>query len=178
VAVNHPDRVLSLTSIMSGPGGKDAVAPKPEAAAVLTVSPQAEREERVKQTIWIRRTLAGPADQFDDAFELARASRHVDRAYYPIGVGRQLVAILAAKSRIERLKRLSVPTLVIHGVDDTLVPVENGRVVAEAVPGARLIEFDGMGHDIPKRLWPEMLDAIDAIAREGNLAKGRSNLAG
>ena len=178
VALNHPDRVLSLTSIMSGPGGEDEVAPKPEGAAVLTVSPQTTREERLKQALWIRQTLLGSGDPFDESSELARVSRAVDRAYYPVGVGRQLVAILAAKSRLERLKDLRVPTLVIHGVDDVLVPVENGRLVAEAVPGARWMEVDGMGHVVPRRVWPQVMDAIDAIAREANLSKGRSNPAG
>jgi pimeloyl-ACP methyl ester carboxylesterase len=74
------------------------------------------------------------------------------------------VAILAAKSRLERLKEVRVPTLVIHGVDDVLVPVENGRLVAEAVPGSRLIEVEGMGHDLPKRVWPQVLDAIVEVA--------------
>jgi pimeloyl-ACP methyl ester carboxylesterase len=171
VALSHPERVLSLTSIMSGPGGKDEVAPKPEGAAVLTVSPQSTREERVKQAMWIRRVLLGSSDPFDEAFEMRRASRVIDRAYYPIGVGRQLVAILAAKSRLERLKDLRVPTLVIHGGDDVLVPVENGRLVAEAVPGARYIEIDGMGHALPKRVWPPVLDAIDEIARQATPAK-------
>ena len=165
-ALNHPDRVLSLTSIMSGPGGEDAVAPKPEGAAVLVVSPQTTREERIAQAIWIRRALLGSSDPFDEAFELARVSRVIDRAYYPIGTGRQLVAVLAAKSRLERLKHVHVPTLVIHGNDDVLVPVENGRLVAEAVPGARYIEIDGMGHVLPKRVWPQVLDAIEEIARE------------
>ena len=83
-----------------------------------------------------------------------------------MGVGRQLVAILAADSRLERLKQVRVPTLVIHGVDDVLVPVENGRLVAEAVPGAQLLEIEGMGHDVPARVWPRVLDAIEEIARQ------------
>jgi pimeloyl-ACP methyl ester carboxylesterase len=165
-ALNHPDRVLSLTSIMSGPGGEDAVAPKPEGAAVLVASPPATREERVEQAMGFRRVLMGSSDPFDEAFELRRASSAIDRAYYPVGVGRQLVAILAAKSRLERLKNLRLPTLVIHGVDDVLVPVENGRLVAEAVPGARYLELDGMGHVLPKRVWPQVLAAIDEIARQ------------
>ena len=164
VAINHPDCALSLTSIMSGPGGRDAVAPKPEGAAVLMISPPESREERIEQAMYFRRVLLGPADPFDEAHERARATRSVDRAYYPPGVGRQLVAILAAKSRLERLKQVQVPTLVIHGVDDVLVPVENGRLVAEAVPGARLIEIDGMGHDLPKRAWPQVMDAIVEVA--------------
>jgi pimeloyl-ACP methyl ester carboxylesterase len=113
-----------------------------------------------------RRVLLGSGDPFDETFERTRATRAVDRAYYPVGVGRQLVAILAAKSRLERLKQIRVPTLVIHGVDDVLVPVENGRLVAEAVPGAHLLEIEGMGHDVPARAWPQVLDAIAEIARQ------------
>jgi pimeloyl-ACP methyl ester carboxylesterase len=153
VAINHPDRVLSLTSIMSGPGGTDAVPPKP-------------REERIEQAMSIRRVLLGSGDPFDEAFERARAGRANDRAYYPVGFGRQFIAILAAKGRVERLKKVRRPALVIHGIDDVLVPVENGRLVADAVPGARLIEFQGMGHDLPKRVWPQVLDAIEQVARQ------------
>ncbi len=166
VAINHPERVLSLTSIMSGPGGTDAVPPKPEGAAVLVLNPPATREERIEQAIAIRRVLLGSADPIDETFERTRATRSVDRAYNPFGTGRQLVAILAATSRIERLNKLGVPTLVIHGDDDVLVPVENGRIVAAAVPGARLLELDGMGHDLPKRVWVQVVDAIEQVARE------------
>ena len=166
VAINHPDQVLSLTSIMSGPGGADEVPPKPEGAAVLIAAPPATREERIEQAMSFRRVLLGPSDPFDEAFERTRATRAVDRHYYPVGIGRQLVAILAAESRLERLKEVRVPTLVIHGVDDVLVPVENGRLVVEAVPGARLLEIEGMGHDVPARVWPQVLDAIDEIARQ------------
>jgi pimeloyl-ACP methyl ester carboxylesterase len=166
VAINHPDRVLSLTSIMSGPGGVDAIAPKPEGAAILTVSPPSTREGRIEQDMSIRRVLLGTGDPFDEMYERARSTRAVDRAYYPPGVGRQLVALLAAKSRLESLKNVRVPTLVLHGVDDVLVPVENGRLVAAAIPGARLIEFEGMGHDLPRRVWPQGLDAIEEIASQ------------
>ena len=171
VALNHPDRVLSLTSIMSGPGGHDEVAPKPEGAAVLMARPPATREERIEQAMSLHHALLGSRDPFDEAFERARATRAVDRAYYPVGIGRQLVAILAAKSRLERLKALRVKTLVIHGIDDVLVPVENGRLVAAAVPGARLVEFEGMGHALPRRVWPQGLDAIEEIARQATPAQ-------
>jgi pimeloyl-ACP methyl ester carboxylesterase len=177
-AINHPNRVLSLTSIMSAPARAEGVEAKPEGMAVLMVTPPATREERIEVAMNGRRVLLGSADPFDDAYERARASRAIDRAYYPVGVARQLAAVLAAKPRLERLKSLHVPTLVIHGVDDVLVPVENGRLVAEAVPGAQLMEFDGMGHDLPRRLWPQVLDAIDEIARQAKLSKRRSNLGG
>jgi len=165
VAINHPDRVLTLTSIMSGPGGSDEVAPTPEGAAVLMVAPPDTREERIEVAMTIHRTLAGAGDHLDEAVERARAERSVDRAYYPLGVGRQLVAIMSAGSRLERLKHVRVPTLVVHGTDDVLVPIENGRLVAGAVPGARFIEIPGMGHDIPLRVWAELADAIEELAR-------------
>ena len=164
VALNHPDRVRSLTSIMSGPGGIDEVAPKPEGAAILAVPPPPTREERIEQAMTIHRTLAGAGDQLEEPVERARAERAIDRAYYPVGTGRQLVSILAAESRLQRLEHVRVPTLVIHGIDDVLVPVENGRLVAAAVRGARLIEIEGMGHDIPQRVWPLVADAIERIA--------------
>ena len=171
IAINHPHRVLSLTSIMSGPGGKDNIPPKPEGAAILMVAPPATREERIEQGMAIRRTLRGSADTFDEASERKRSARAIDRAYNPLGTGRQLVAILAAEGRVERLGKVKVPTLVVHGVDDVLVPVENGRLVAGAVPNARLIEFDGMGHDLPERVWPEVFDAIADVAQHAALLK-------
>ena len=169
VAINHPDRVLSLTSIMSGPNTAEGVPPTPEGAAVLMLKPPATREDRIELAMSIRRVLVGSADPFDEAFERARATRAVDRAYYAVGTGRQLVAVIAAEPRLERLKKLRARTLVIHGKDDVLVPVENGRMVAAAVPGARLLEIDGMGHDLPRRVWPQVLDAIGANARKASV---------
>ena len=169
VAINHPDRVLSLTSIMSGPTMAEGAPPTPEGAAVLMLAPPSTREERIELAMSIRRRLIGPADPFDEEFERRRATRAVDRAYYAVGTGRQLVAILAAEPRLERLKKVRVPTLVVHGKDDALVPVDNGRVVAAAVPGARLIEFEGMGHDLPRRVWPQVIEAIVANARKASV---------
>jgi len=169
VALNHPDRILSLTSIMSGPNTAEGVPPTPEGAAVLMLKPPATREDRIELAMSIRRVLVGSADPFDEAFERARATRAVDRAYYAVGTGRQLVAVIAAEPRLERLKKLRARTLVIHGKDDVLVPVENGRMVAAAVPGARLLEIDGMGHDLPRRVWPQVLDAIGANARKASV---------
>jgi pimeloyl-ACP methyl ester carboxylesterase len=169
MAINHPDRVLSLTSIMSGPGGRDAVAPRPEGAEVLTRVPPESREGRIEHGVWIRKILTGPGNPFDEAEERQRTTRAVDRSYYPPGTGRQLVAILAAHSRTERLAQVKVPTLVVHGIDDPLVPIENGRRVATAVPGARLLEFEGMGHNMPERFWSPILEGIVETARKANV---------
>jgi pimeloyl-ACP methyl ester carboxylesterase len=166
VAINHPDHVLSLTSIMSGPGGEDAIQPTAEGSAVLLVNPPSTREERIAQAMWIRSVLKGSLDPWNEGFELARVSRSIDRAYHPNGTARQLIAILSAQSRRESLGSVQAPTLVIHGVEDILIPVENGRIVASAVPGARLIEIEGMGHDLPERVWPEVVDAIEDLVRQ------------
>jgi len=166
VAINHPDRVLTLTSIMSGPSGRDQVAPSPDGAAVLLAAPPTTREERIAQGMWARRVLKGSLDPYDEHFELARVTLAVDRAYNPDGAARQFIAVLAAQTRLERLSSVRVPTLVIHGLDDILVPVENGRLVASAVPGARLLEIDGMGHDLPERVWSEVVDAIVDLAQQ------------
>jgi pimeloyl-ACP methyl ester carboxylesterase len=168
IAINHPEHVLSLTSIMSGPGGRDQEAPTPLAAEVLTKVPPSTREGRIEHGVWVRRVLSGSMDPFDEADERRRSERAYDRSYYPMGAARQLLAVLAADSRLERLKEVGVPTLVIHGIDDPLVPVENGRRTAAAVPGARLIEFEGMGHELPERVWLQVIDAIEETARKAN----------
>jgi pimeloyl-ACP methyl ester carboxylesterase len=171
VAINHPDRVLSLTSIMSGPGGEDEVPPTPEAAVVLTQAPGPTREDRIALSVLGRRVLAGAGNPFDEDEERRRTERLYDRSYYPLGLGRQLVAILAAKSRVTGLAAVKVPTLVVHGIDDPLVPPENGRRVASAVPGARLIELEGMGHNLPEKYWPLVADAIAETARQGTTVR-------
>lgn len=170
IAINHPDRVLTLTSIMSGPAHPESASPAPEATAVLFVEPPATREGRITQEMWIRKVLMGPDDPFDEGAERARAERAIDRAYHPAGTGRQFAAVLASHPRLERLKHVRVPTLVIHGLADILIPVENGRSVASAIPASRLVEIEGMGHDLPKRVWPRLLDEIVALSeRAGTL---------
>jgi pimeloyl-ACP methyl ester carboxylesterase len=173
VAINHPEHTLSLTSIMSGPALAEGVAATPEGVAVMLEPPPPTREERIKQSMWIRSVLIGSGDPYDEASERRRAVRNIDRAYYPVGTGRQLVSVLAAHNRLEALRQLRVPAVVIHGVDDILIPVENGRLVAAAVPGARLVEIEGMGHDLPKRAWPVVLDAIAEVARKADALQPR-----
>jgi pimeloyl-ACP methyl ester carboxylesterase len=170
VALNHPDHVLSLTSIMSGPNGEDQVRPSAEGTAVLMVPPPETREERIAIGLWAKQKLIGPDDPFDQTYEERRITEAIDRAYHPAGFVRQLQAIMAARGRLARLAHLNVPALVIHGDADILIPVENGRNVAAAIPGARLLEIKGMGHDIPKRVWPEVADAIAELARHASAA--------
>jgi len=171
LTLNHPGRVLTLTSIMSGPNGDDQVQPTAEGSAVLMAPAPPTREERIALGLWAKQKLLGPADPFDDAYERGRVTRAVDRAYHPAGFGRQLGAILVARGRLERLGSVGVPTLVIHGDADILVPVENGRRVAAAIPGARLMEIAGMGHDVPRRVWSQVADAIASLAHEAPLVE-------
>jgi pimeloyl-ACP methyl ester carboxylesterase len=166
VALDHPDRVLTLTSMISGPNGEDQVPPTAEGTAVLTASAPQTREEQVALGLHSKRTLLGPLDPFDEEWERPRIERAIERAYNPAGFMRQLVAIMGAPGRLERLRSLGVPTLVIHGDSDILVPVENGRNVAASVPRARLVEIEGMGHDVPRRVWERVADEIAALARE------------
>jgi pimeloyl-ACP methyl ester carboxylesterase len=170
VALDHPEHVLTLTSIMSGPNGEDQVRPTPEANAVLLAPAPETREEQIALGLLAKQTLLGPADPYDEPYEQARIERAIDRAYHPLGFMRQLQAILAAKSRLPRLSTLRVPALVIHGDADILVPVENGRKVAAAIPGATLLEIEGMGHDLPKRVWGQVSDAIAELARQATPA--------
>jgi pimeloyl-ACP methyl ester carboxylesterase len=170
VTLNHPEHVLTLTSIMSGPNGEDQVRPTEDGASVLMVPAPETREERIGVGLWAKQKLLGPADPFDEEYETRRIAHAIDRAYHPAGFVRQLQAIMAASGRLARLGSVRVPALVIHGDADILVPVDNGRNVAAAIPGARLLEIEGMGHDLPKRVWPEVADAIAELARSASPA--------
>jgi pimeloyl-ACP methyl ester carboxylesterase len=141
------------------------IPPTPEAAELLIRQPGPTREERIELGLISRELLAGKDNPFDHAEERRRIERAYDRMYYPDGFGRQLVAILAAESRTTRLGGVEMPALVVHGQDDPLIPVENGRIVAAAIPGARLLELEGMGHNLPVRYWPVVADAIAETAR-------------
>lgn len=171
LALDHPERVLSLTSLISGPNGEDAVPPTPEAMALLLTPAAGTREERVAQGLHSKRKLLGPADPFVEPYERVRVEAAYDRAYHPAGYVRQLQAIAAAPSRIARLRTLSVPALVVHGDADILIPVDNGRRVAAAIPGSRYIEIPGMGHDLPRRVWVQVADAIADLARQSTGAR-------
>ena len=166
LALHHPERVLTLTSMISGPNGEDQVQPTAEAMAVLMAPAPATREEQIALGLRSKQALLGPADPYDESWERPRIERAVDRAYNPPGFMRQLTAITGAPGRLERLGTLRIPTLVIHGDADILVPVENGRNVAAAIPGARLVEIEGMGHDVPRRVWERVVDEIAELARQ------------
>lgn len=164
LAIEHPQRVASLTSIMSSTGNPDLPPPRPEALAVLMTPPPADRDGAIERGVTVFRTIGSPGFPFDEEEVRRLATRSFERGINPAGVTRQLVAILASGSRVEALGALRVPALVIHGADDPLVPFAAGEDTARAIPGARLLAIEGMGHDMPRPIWPQTIDAICAIA--------------
>lgn len=167
VAIGHPDRVLSLTSIMSTTGNPRLPRSKPEAMAALLNRPPAgaSMEDVIPFGLAISRAIGSPGYPADETRLRERIERDFKRSFHPTGPGRQLAAILDDGDRRKRLKTVTVPTLVIHGADDPLVPVEGGKDTAAAIPGAQLRIIEGMGHDIPVELVDEIADAIAGIAR-------------
>jgi len=163
VAIEHPDRVRSLTSIMSTTGDSKVGGATEEALRVLLAPPARTREESMDRTVAAYRVIGSPGFQMDEGGLRERAGRSFDRAYDPVGVSRQLLAIVASGDRTERLREVRVPTLVIHGEDDPLVSVSGGRATAAAIPEAELVTVPGMGHDLPRELWPEISERIAAL---------------
>ncbi|MGP3935401.1 alpha/beta fold hydrolase [Nonomuraea sp. KM88] len=162
LAIRHPARVLTLTSIMSTPG--PTVAPPTEAAfAALTARPAAERAAVMAQALETYAVIGSPGYAMDRERVVRRAGRAFDRCFDPAGTGRQLAAIMASGDRTDLLASLTMPALVLHGEDDPLVPVEGGRATAAAIPGARLVTYPGMGHDLPEPLWPEIAREITKL---------------
>jgi pimeloyl-ACP methyl ester carboxylesterase len=160
VAIEHPERVLSLTSIMSTTGDRTVGAPSEAAFGVLLAPPATSREEAQDRSVATYRIIGSPGFAFDEAGVRDRAGRSFDRAYDPAGAARQLAAILTTADRTERLGAVRVPVLVIHGAQDALIDVSGGRATAAAVPGARLEVIEGMGHDFPAALVPQFVDWI------------------
>jgi pimeloyl-ACP methyl ester carboxylesterase len=164
IAISFPQRVRSLTSIMSTTGNPKVPGPTREAGAMLMAPPPATKEEyfeRFAKTWKILRVGSFPEDE---ALDRSRAERTFERGLNPAGVGRQLRAVLASGSRKERLRMVTAPTLVIHGTVDPLVRLEGGKDTAASIPGAKLLMIEGMGHALPIPMWPQIIDAIDKHA--------------
>ena len=162
VAAKYADRARSLTSIMSSSGDPGLPPGKPEAiSALLSPRPAStDRETIIREGVRVLSAIGSPGFPTSDAELRAKVERSADRSYYPPGAGRHLLAVLASGSRVELLKKISMPTLVIHGADDPLVPVEAGEDTARHIPGARLKIIPGMGHDLANGLIPILVEAI------------------
>ncbi|MGZ4294222.1 MAG: alpha/beta fold hydrolase, partial [Solirubrobacteraceae bacterium] len=160
MAINHPERVLSLVSIMSTTGNRRVGRPRPKLMMRLMRKRAREREAYIKDHIDTYRAIGSKTYDFEEEHKRERAARMFERGVYPAGSARQLAAVASAADRTEALRTVRVPTTVIHGDADPLVDISGGRATAQAIPGARLVIFPGMGHDLPRELWPEIIDAI------------------
>src|SRR3954447_22077995 len=164
LAAEHPELVTSLTSIMSTTGSRLKGQPSLALYRFLLKRAPSERSAYIDHTAAIFEAIGSPGMfNEDDVRDLA--ARSYDRDDDRNATGRQLAAILASGNRTRALRRISVPTLVMHGTKDKLVAPSGGRATAKAVRGARLMKVEGMGHDLPRRLWPELIDAIEKHAR-------------
>lgn len=173
IAALHAERVLSLTSIMSSSGRRSASQPRPEAKRALLSKPAdpGDPASIVEHLVGVFGVIGSPAFPTDREALREQVIRSVHRGYYPAGVTRQLVAIVASGDRRRLLRKITAPTLVIHGAADPLVPVEAGRDTARHIAGARLMVIEGMGHDLAPGLQPLLVEAIAAHCRESEMRR-------
>jgi pimeloyl-ACP methyl ester carboxylesterase len=164
VAIRHPERVLSLTSIMSTTGERRVGRPKLRVMGVLLRQAPHDREGFIDHFVRTFRMIGSRGYSYDEERVRELAAATYDRNHERAGTGRQLAAILASGDRTAALRSLRMPVTVIHGRDDPLVPFRGGRATARAIPGARLIAIPGMGHDLPEQVWPTVIDAIAETA--------------
>jgi pimeloyl-ACP methyl ester carboxylesterase len=157
LAIDHPERIRTLTSIMSTPS-PGAGPPTPEAMGALLVEPAVGRDAVIEQSVAGTRVIASPGFPFDEAGARERAGLHYDRGNHPEGTMRQLAAVLASPDRSPGLAQVTVPTLVVHGSADPLITLPGGLATADAVPGAELWVVEGMGHDLPAEVLPELVE--------------------
>jgi pimeloyl-ACP methyl ester carboxylesterase len=164
LAARFPQRVLSLTSIMSSSGNRRLEPPKPDALKALLSRPADphDLEGVIDHLVRVFGTIGSPGFPPDPVELRQRLSRSVRRGYYPQGVARQLIAVVASGDRRKLLRTIVAPTLVIHGAADPLVPPEAGRDTARNIPGAKLMLIEGMGHDLPPALYERLAEAIAA----------------
>ena len=164
LAARHPGRVLSLASIMSTTGNRWKGQPAPKVMRFMLSKPPRTKEASVQRTLTVFGVIGSPGFDRDEAELRRMAELAWDRGPTAAGSGRQLGAVLASGDRTADVRRITAPTVVIHGSRDVLVRPSGGRATARAIRGARLVIIDGMGHDLPRGAWPQIIDAINANA--------------
>jgi pimeloyl-ACP methyl ester carboxylesterase len=172
IAFRHPERVLSLVSIMSNTGARWRGQPSLSTYSVLLKRAPRDREGFVAHQMAVFERIGSPGFTRDEDELREMAGASYDRGHDPAAAGRQLAAIIASGDRTDDLARIDVPTLVIHGTKDKLVAPSGGRATAKAIPAARLVTIEGMGHDLPRGAWPQIVEAIaENAARAGAPAR-------
>ncbi len=167
LTIHHPGLFVTAASIMSTTGDRSVGAPTGEAIAALLRPAAASRDEAIAASVEGGKVIGSPGYPTDESLLRQRAEAAYDRSFCPDGTARQLTAVLASPDRTEGLRGVRMPFLVLHGEDDPLVTLNGGQATAAAVPGAELITFPGMGHDLPEALWGPITDAIVANAAHG-----------
>jgi pimeloyl-ACP methyl ester carboxylesterase len=168
LTLRHPSLVRSLTSISSSTGSRRVGRPRLDIArTMITRRAASSREEAIALSVATWRRIGSPGYPFDLARVERLAGEAYDRRYDPAGVSRQFAAILGSPDRTAALATVEVPTLVLHGEADPLITVSGGIATADAIPGAELITFPGMGHDLPEPLWPRFVEAITGVTAKG-----------
>ena len=165
LAAAAPQRVRSLTSIMSNTGNRWSGQPALRLYPIFLRRPGRDRDEFVDHTVRLFRLIGSPGFERSDEDLREMAALSYERGHDPAGSARQLGAIIASGDRTAELRAIDAPTLVIHGDADRLVAPSGGRATAKAIPGARLLTIEGMGHDLPRGAWPRILDAFEEHAR-------------
>jgi pimeloyl-ACP methyl ester carboxylesterase len=173
MAARHPERVLSLASIMSNTGHRWKGTPGLRIYPIFIRRPAGDREGAVESVVSVFRLIGSPGFPFDEEETRKAAELSYDRGYNPAGTGRQLAAILAAGDRTSELRGITAPTVVIHGTKDKMVRPSGGRATATAIRGAQLVTIDGMGHDLPRGAWDRIVGAIVANAERADAAPRR-----
>lgn len=163
LAIEHPARVASLTSIMSTTGEPAVGNPAPELLGTLVGQRPTERAAAIEFGVEVSRAISSP-DHFDEERARARATTEVDRGINPLGLPRQLLAILCSGSRADGLAGIDLPALIVHGRQDRLVDFSGGQRTAELVAGADFLAIDDMAHDLPVLHWSRIADAIASVA--------------
>jgi pimeloyl-ACP methyl ester carboxylesterase len=171
MAIKLPERVLSLTSIMSTTGERRAGRPKLRVWGVLMRRAPEEKQAYIERFVRIFRLIGSKGFPLQDERIRELAAATYERGHHAAGTGRQLAAILASGDRTAQLRSVQVPATVIHGRSDPLVPFRGGRATARAIPDARLIAIPGMGHDLPREVWPQLVDAVAENARRAAPAR-------
>ncbi len=165
LAAEHPEAVRSLTSIMSTTGSRRHGQPAFSVYRYLLRPPPRDRDGYIQRSAEIFGLVGSTGFERDEAYIRERAARSFDRGFDVRAGGRQLGAIIASGDRTKVLERIKAPTLVIHGTVDKMVRPSGGRATAKAIPGARLMMIEGMGHDLPRGVWPQIIDGISEHAR-------------
>ena len=165
LAARHAERVLSLTSIMSTTGSRWKGQPSLRVIPAFLERPAEGKEAYVERIAKLFRLIGSPGFERDEAEIRALAEQAFDRGAEPAGPARQMAAIIASGHRAEELRQVEAPTLVIHGTKDRLIRKSGGKATAKAIPGARLKLIEGMGHDLPRGTWPEIMDGIASNAK-------------